>query len=315
MLGAVLGGVATPYWVDDEAFDLSFHVRRSALPRPGTMAQLHELVSRLVARPLDRERPLWEVYLIEGLEDGRVAMVLKAHQALIDGIDTVALGQVLMDASPEPRDLPAVDWTPEPAPSELWLAGESLVHAARRPDRLLKQVTAGARAIAGLVGRAPRALPASPLSAELSLQRRFVTVATTLDHHRQVRDAHGGTVNDVVLAVVTGALRCWLLTRAEPVTPTTTVRAMVPLSVRDEAAEPTSLGSHVAGKMVTLPVGEPNPVLRLHHISYALKAHRETGRAVAADRLVAMPGLASTTFHVLGPGSPTARRRCRTSWW
>ncbi len=81
----------SPYWVDDEAFDLTFHVRRSALPRPGTMAQLHELVSRLVARPLDRERPLWEVYLIEGLDDGRVAMVLKAHQALIDGVDTVAL--------------------------------------------------------------------------------------------------------------------------------------------------------------------------------------------------------------------------------
>ncbi len=90
-VGGVLGGVVSPYWVDDEAFDLTFHVRRSALPRPGTMAQLHELVSRLVARPLDRERPLWEVYLIEGLEHGRVAMVLKAHQALIDGVDTVAL--------------------------------------------------------------------------------------------------------------------------------------------------------------------------------------------------------------------------------
>ncbi|MDQ3592984.1 MAG: wax ester/triacylglycerol synthase family O-acyltransferase [Actinomycetota bacterium] len=204
-----------------------------------------------------------------------------------------------MDSSPEPRDLPAVDWAPEPAPSELWLAGESLVHAARHPDRLLK----------------PVALPASPLSAELRPQRRFVTVSTTLDHHRQVRDAHGGTVNDVVLAVVTGALRSWLLTRAEPVTPTPRVRVMVPLSVRDEAAEPTSLGSHVAGKVVTLPVGEPNPVLRLHHISYALKAHRETGRAVSANRLVAMPAWRRRRSTCSGRGSPTARRRCRTSWW
>ncbi len=299
---AVLGGLASPAWVDDEAFDLSYHVRRSAVPRPGTMTQLQELVSRLVARPLDRQRPLWEVYLIEGLEDGNVAMVLKAHQALVDGIDTVALGQILMDSSPERRELPVVDWRPEPAPSQLWLVGESVADTALHPDRLLGPVAAGLR----LVGQslrlpgAPRGRPDSPLSTDLCRQRRFVGVDTRLDVHRRIRETHGGTVNDVVLTVVTGALRAWLLTRAEPVGPATRIRAMVPLSVRDDQAEPTSLGSHVAGHLLTLPVGEANPVVRLHHVSYALKAHRETGRAISADRLVATPGLASTTFHVLG---------------
>ena len=304
----VLAGLAAPAWVDDEDFDLSYHVRRSALPRPGTMAQLRELVARLVARPLDRARPLWEVYLVEGVEGGRVAMVLKSHEALVDGTDTVALGQILLDETPEPPVLPVEHWVPEPPPSQLSLATESVLDLARHPDHVRRMASGAVHGLvdaAGWLGDAvglPGAgtVPPSPLAAELSLQRRFATVATRLDDHRAVREAHGGTVNDVVLTVVTGALRAWMLTRAEPVTANTRIRAMVPLSVLDDEAEPTSLGSQVYGHLLTLPVGETNPVMRLHQVSYSLKAHKETGKAVAASRLVSLPGFASTTFHVLG---------------
>ncbi|MBA2740125.1 MAG: wax ester/triacylglycerol synthase family O-acyltransferase, partial [Nocardioidaceae bacterium] len=284
----VLGGLAGPAWIDDDTFDLSYHVRRSALPRPGSMAQLQDLTSRLIARPLDRQRPLWELYLIEGLRQGRVAILLKGHQTLIDGIETVALGQIIMDTSPEPRDVPAVDWHPQPPSSQLRLVADSIRQTARHPEQLFSQVATTARAFAGATGRhlpgAPRGLPASPLSADLSLQRSFVTVEATLDDHRAVRDAHGGTINDVVLCVVTGALRSWLLSRSEPAGPGARIKAMAPMSVHDDAAEPNSLGSRVAGHLLSLPVGEANPVVRLQHISYALKAHKETGRAVSADR-------------------------------
>lgn len=301
LIRPVLGGLASSAWVDDDRFDLTYHVRRSALPGPGSMSQLHDLVSRLVARPLDRQRPLWELYLVEGLADGQVAMLLKGHQVLIDGIDTVALGQILLDTSPGPRDVPPMPWRPRPAESGLRLVADSVAQTLRHPQQLLGQspigwALSGARSRVGSPGRTPSG---SPLSADLSLQRSFVTVSVSLGDHRAVREQHGGTINDVVLAVVAGALRSWLLTRAEPVGPGTRVRAMVPLSVHDDDAEPTSLGSHVAGHLVTLPVGETNPVVRLQQISYSLKAHGETGRAVSAERLVATPGLASTTFHGL----------------
>ena len=123
---------------------------------------------------------------------------------------------------------------------------------------------------------------------------------TELEDHRRVRRVHGGTVNDVVMATVTGALRAWLMTRAEPVHGSRSLRAMVPMSVIDHELEPTSLGSQVTGHLVNLPVGESSPVVRLHQVSYAFKAHKDTGMAVAADRLADVAGFAPTTFHALG---------------
>ncbi|WP_323794429.1 wax ester/triacylglycerol synthase domain-containing protein, partial [Nocardioides sp.] len=116
-LATVPGGLANPVWVDDEAFDLGYHVRRSALPRPGTDEQLFELVARIVSRPLDRTHPLWEIYFIEGLSDGRVAILSKSHQALVDGVHTVDLGQLLLDVTPEPRLLEPDEWIPQASPS------------------------------------------------------------------------------------------------------------------------------------------------------------------------------------------------------
>jgi diacylglycerol O-acyltransferase len=149
-----------------------------------------------------------------------------------------------------------------------------------------------------LANRGPT--PDGPLGGRLSEQRRFMSVRTDLEQYRVVRRAHGGTVNDVILAVVAGAMRSWLMTRAEPVHASRSLRAMVPMSVIDHELEPTSLGSQVTGHLVSLPVGETSPVVRLHQVSYALKAHRETGRAVAAQRLAEIAGFAPTTFHALG---------------
>jgi len=299
------GGVGPPVWTDDD-FDLSFHVRRSALPRPGTMASLRELVARLIARPLDLDRPLWEAYLVEGVGDDRVALLIKSHQALVDGSATVDLAQVLLEETAHERDVPADDWRPRAAPNPLRLAGESIVDTVTHPQRL---VDVGLSIAGKVVSRLPlpgnqRIEPHSVLSAEPSQQRRFATVCTRLDDYRTVRDTHGGTVNDVVLSVIAGGLRSWLLTRAEHISAATRFRALVPMSVVAENGDddeiPTSLGSAVRGKLLSLPVGEGNPVVRLHQVSYALKAHRETGLAVAANQLAALPGFAPTTFHAVG---------------
>ncbi|HET6654103.1 MAG TPA: wax ester/triacylglycerol synthase family O-acyltransferase [Nocardioides sp.] len=318
----VPGRLASPVWVDDEDFDLTYHVRRSAVPRPGSMDQLRELTARIVSRQLDRNRPLWEVYLIEGLDHGRFAILSKSHQVLVDGVSTVDLGQVILDVDPAPRDTVQDDWRPQPEPSTTTLVAGALGDTLRDPRTaaatvrdnaevaLRSAAAAGTRAL-DLVGSmsARRAAPESPLSTVLSQQRRVATVKTELEDYRRVRRRHGGTVNDVILATVTGALRTWLMTRAESVHGSRTFRAMVPMSVIDHDLEPTSLGSQVAGHLLALPIGEASPVVRLHQVSYALKAHKETGRAVAADRLAGVAGFAPTTFHALGARVAAAQTR------
>ncbi len=310
---AVPGRLANPVWVDDDDFDLTFHVRRSALPRPGSMEQLRELVARIMSRRLDRHRPLWEVYLVEGLEGGRFAILSKSHQILVDGISTVDLGQVILDVDPKPRGTVHDDWRPSREPSTPALMAEAVSDSLRDPRLAATTVRGNAASLARTVGalgnRAVsvagalsnrRSSPDSPVNAELSEQRRFVTVSTRLQDYRTVRNAHGGTVNDVILATITGAMRAWLMTRAESVSRSRSLRAMVPMSVIDHELEPTSLGSQVAGHLLNLPIGESSPVVRLHQVSYALKAHKDTGRAVAADKLADIAGFAPTTFHALG---------------
>ena len=309
----VPGHVANPVWADDPHFDLTYHVRRSALPRPGTMGQLRELVGRIVSRPLDRQRPLWEVYLVEGLEDGRVAVLTKAHQALVDGAQVVDLAQVLLDRSPDPRVLGADEWHPEPATSSSGMFVDAVRDSLSSPSIVLdtalgvadtwwrgaEDLTQGVVTWANaLTGR--RTDQDSPIGGPLSQQRRFATMRRSLAEHRAVRDAHGGTVNDVVLATVTGGLRSWLMTRAESLGGLRQVRAVVPVSVHDHELEATSVGSQIAPHFVDLPVGEPSPVVRLHQVSYSFKAHRETGRAVAANRIAGIAGFAPSTFHAIG---------------
>jgi diacylglycerol O-acyltransferase / wax synthase len=310
---AVPGWLANPVWVDDDDFDLMYHVRRSALPRPGSMEQLRDLVARIMSRRLDRHRPLWEVYLVEGLEGGRFAILSKSHQILVDGISTVDLGQVILDVDPRPRATVHDDWRPAREPSTTALVAEAVSASLRDPSLAATTVRGNAERLARVAGalghRAVsvagalanrRTSPESPINTELSEQRRFVTVSTRLQDYRKVRNVHGGSVNDVILATITGAMRAWLMTRAESVSRSRSLKAMVPMSVIDHELEPTSLGSQVAGHLLNLPIGESSPVVRLHQVSYAFKAHKDTGRAVAADRLADIAGFAPTTFHALG---------------
>lgn len=312
-LQAVPGRVANPVWVDDPHFDLGYHVRRSALPRPGTLEQLQELVARIVSRPLDRNRPLWEIYFVEGLAEGRVALLYKSHQVLVDGVETVDLGQVLLDVTREPKALGEDDWEPRRRPSPTGLLASAVRDTLFDPTTALdtvrsttRSVLRGADSAAHRAGHVANALAGrrpereGPLSGTLSQQRRVVAVCSDLQDYRTIRDAHGGTVNDVILATVTGGLRAWLMTRAESLSGMRQIRAVVPVSVIDQELEATSLGSQIAAHVVDLPIGEASPVVRLHQVSYSFKAHKETGRGVAANRLAGIAGFAPTTFHAIG---------------
>lgn len=318
----VPGRLANPVWVDDEHFDIAYHVRRSALPRPGSTDQLRELVARIVSRPLDRNRPLWEIYFVEGLADGRVALLYKSHQVLVDGVDTVDLGQVVLDVGPEPKTLGGDEWRPRRRPSPTTLVSRAVRDTLARPGTLTDTVRSNTgaalreadgavrranRVVNGLTGRRPERV--TPISGPLSQQRRVVVVDTRLSDYRKVRDGHGGTVNDVILATVAGGLRNWLMTRAESMSGLRQIRALVPVSVIDEELEATSLGSQIAAHFVDLPIGEASPVVRLHQVSYSFQAHKDTGRAVSADRLASIAGFAPTTFHAIGSRVASAELR------
>ncbi|NMH97254.1 WS/DGAT/MGAT family O-acyltransferase [Pseudonocardia acidicola] len=315
----VPGNLARPVWVDDQDFDVAYHVRRSALPKPGSDEALAELVARLMSRPLDHTRPLWEMYLVEGLAHGRTAVITKTHQAMVDGISAIDIGQVILDVSPEPRVVAEQLWMPHPEPSDARLLLEAVGDMVARPGELVENVRvaagdaiATAGKVVGGLGKlftmartASRRAPGTPLNVDISTQRRFAIARTELEAYRRIRTAHGCTVNDVVLSVIAGALRNWLLSRGEPVTASSSVRAMVPLSVRGEADVPSSatagsLGNRVSSFLVDLPVGEPSPVVRLHHVAHAMREHTSTGQSVGADTLVRIGGFAPPTLHALG---------------
>jgi WS/DGAT/MGAT family acyltransferase len=315
---AVPGHLARPVWVDDVDFDLNYHVRRSALPEPGSDAQLFDLVARLMSRRLAPERPLWEAYFIEGLARGRVAVVTKTHQSVVDGVRTIELGQLILDTVPQEVE-PFVDtWTPRRQPSSAQLLLDAVGETVQRPAELVENLrsaandaAATAEKLAGTVGgvvaglrTVARLAPSGPLNVRVSGGRMFAVVRTRLKDYRKIRAEHGGTVNDVVLAAITGALREWLLSRGSVLTPETTIRSLVPMAVRDadtaEYSTPALLGNQVDAYLVDLPVGEDNPILRLHHIGHAMADHLDSGRSVGARALLTVGGFAPATLHSLG---------------
>jgi diacylglycerol O-acyltransferase len=315
----VPGHLARPVWADDPDFDLTYHVRRSALPRPGNDEQLHELVARLMSRPLDPSRPLWEAYLVEGLARGRFALITKTHLALVDGIGTIDIGQIILDTSPQLRETADGKWIPQRQPTSTKLMFDALRDAVQRPREMVEN----ARAVAGdlfssalvqrltdtagglvtAISTAAAPAPSGPLNVRISPQRRFAVARTSLEDFRSIRNEHGCTVNDAVLATLAGALRTWLLSRGQQVASSTTLRALVPLAVREDEMDttiPGMLGNTVTAKLVDLPVGEPNAVVRLHQVSHAMSAYNDSARKVAAGALRRMSGFAPPTLHSLG---------------
>ncbi len=308
-------GVARPVWVDDERFDVTYHVRRSALPKPGTRQQLEELVARLMSRPLDRRRPLWEMYLIEGLDDGSFAIVSKSHQALVDGLSAVDIAQVMLDPTPDVA-LDAPDsWVPRPEPTDVELLSQALTEMSTRPAAAIDAVrgtvndvsrTAG-RIGARVAGLASAVLamarpPApTPLNVPIGDQRRFVMVDLSLRELKTVRYALGGTVNDTIVAVIAGALRSWLQARGVPVSQGDSLRVMLPVSIAvPPAASGQAGGSRVSASLVDLPIGEPDPAVRLQQISYQLTALQESSQFVGAEAIINIAGFSPPTLHALG---------------
>jgi WS/DGAT/MGAT family acyltransferase len=312
-LRTVPGRLGGPVWVDDADFDITYHVRRSALPRPCSDQALLEFSARILSRLLDRDRPLWEMYLVEGLAGGRFAVVTKTHQAMVDGVGAIDIEQVLLDASPHPRRTVGAVWMPSPEPSRSRLVLDALRDAAANPLRTGAElarvgvrdgraVTRWAGTLAGAAASTARTRRPSPLYARPGQQRRIAVARTRLADYRQVRQSQGGTVNDVALATVAGALRGWLLGRGLALRPNETVRALVPVTIGGDhpAGLDRLVGGDVSALLVDLPVGEPDPLRRLAQIRYAMGVHGSSGRSVRADALAALSGFAPPTLHALG---------------
>jgi len=289
-------GQGRAVWVDDEDFDLAYHVRLTALPRPGSEAQLKTLMARLQATPLDRRRPLWELWFVEGLEGDRVAIIQKTHHALIDGISGVDVATVILDLEPDPVPKPAPEWEPVSPPSSARLLADTLVERATVPAEIVRSVRAAVRGprrvvrTAAQLGRMALSLappaPGTPFNVAVGPHRRYEMARVDLDQVKAIRSALGGTINDVVLAIVTGGLRHFLLARGERVEDLT-LRALVPVSVRDES-ERMLLGNRVSAIVVSLPVGEADPERRLRSLTEQTSALKESGQAVAAEALLGL---------------------------
>ncbi len=320
-----------PVWVDDQHFDLTYHVRRSALPSPGAREDLEEFVARIMARPLDRDRPLWEAYFVEGLAGGRFAVVTKAHQAMVDGIHAVDLAHLLVD----PDAVPVDDGTTSARsqPSDLRLVTDALLGSLLNPARVISTIGGGlrdlqetGRKVTGTAGRVvstlakvgARPAPDSPLNMPVGAARRYVMVDTDLEDYRRIRGrlprgryAEDVRINDVILATVTGALRTWMQTRGLPVTSTSTMRVMVPISIVDGSGDHLTDGAMTAC-FIDLPIGENTPSMRLHQIAFAMRQQIESASAegVGATSLTSIGGFAPPTLHSLGArlGSAMSRR-------
>ena len=317
----VPGNVARPVWADDPDFDVDFHLRRAALPAPGGRKELADFVQRVASRPLDRTKPLWEMYLIEGLQDGLSAILTKVHHAMIDGISAIDIATVLLDFTPEPVIPTPEPWSPDPEPSRASLLAEAVAEQVRNPLALVANTTqAVVRAPMKLVAGVGDALggvreliglgapPKGPFDGRVGPNRRFAMADSPVQRFKDIKNAVGGTVNDVVLAVVAGALGNLLKTRHEPVRGRT-LRAMVPVSVRTEA-EKMALGNRVTLIFVDLPVGPMDPVTRLHRITARTRDLKDSMMAVGADTIMNLGTYAPPTLHALA-----ARLVSRGRWF
>lgn len=288
---------ARPVWVDDEHFDIDFHVRLTALPRPGDDDQLAALMGRLQSLPLDRARPLWEMWFVDGLADHHIGMVIKVHHALGDGIANVDLALALVDLEPDPpADEPAPDWVPRPAPNPNVLLNDALreqllrpsrtaramLDAARDPRPMIDAVTNVGRTVGNFLAKPPPA----PWNVPVSAHRRWVSTSVPLKGVRTVRKRHDVSINDVVLAACSGALRTFLLEHGDADIEHRVIKAMVPVSLRSTDQHGDTLGNLVSLIIVDLPVDEPDPVVRLERIHAMTSELKGSGLIDGAHRIL-----------------------------
>jgi WS/DGAT/MGAT family acyltransferase len=285
-----------PFWIDDPTFNLEYHIRHSALPAPGSEEQLRRMTGRIFSQQLDRSKPLWELWLVQGLTRKRFALLTKTHHSLVDGVSGVDIATVLFDLQPVPDPVePDTDWVPDPEPSQATMLARGIEDVAKAPIALARRVQGAIehpeRAIARVgeavegIGEIGWALanpaPDVPLNVPIGSHRRFEWIRSDLDHFKRVKNAFGGTVNDVVLAVVSGALRAWLHGRGVR-TDGLELRAQVPVSTRgtDERGQ---LGNQIVALRTPLPVYIEDPVARLQRVSESMGDVKRSKQAVGAE--------------------------------
>jgi diacylglycerol O-acyltransferase / wax synthase len=299
-----------PVWIDDPNFNVEYHLRHTALPAPGTWTQLQSLTARIFSQQLDRSKPLWEMWLIEGLEDDRFAIITKTHHSLIDGIAGVDLATVLFDLSREPPPVKhsGRPWQPhtEPGTVELVAAGlrgalragvaltEGAIDAVTHPDHAFARVREAAEGIGEIVWAGLNPAPETPLNVPIGPHRRYLGVANRLEDFKLVKDAFGGTVNDVVLAVVAGALRTFLISRGRR-TEGVELRALVPVSVRTEGEHHT-MGNRIVVMRGPLPVYIADPLQRLRFVTEAMEGLKESKQALGAEVIAGVQNFAPPTI-------------------
>jgi WS/DGAT/MGAT family acyltransferase len=307
-LATVPFGLGRPVWVDDTHFNLEYHVRHTALPAPGDDLKLKRLAARIMSQQLDRSKPLWEIWFAEGLSDNRFALISKTHHCLVDGVSGADIMSVMLDLGPEPQEIEVEPWRPEPEPSSDQLLMDavkerltspaevirtmqsSVMDPGKLPNRLVESL----KAIGSFVGGSLDFAPASTLNLPIGPHRRFETVLVDLDDVKRVKNHFGGTVNDVVLTVVSGGLRQLLKGRGERVDEAE-LRAMIPVSVRADANRG-SLGNQVASLWASLPIFEADPVKRLAIVSERMSDLKESGQAVGAQLLTSLGEYAPPTI-------------------
>jgi diacylglycerol O-acyltransferase len=297
-----------PVWVDDPTFNLEYHVRHTALPHPGELDQLRLLAGRIYSQRLDRSKPLWETWLVQGLADGRFALITKTHHSMIDGISGVDLASVLFDTSPVPREIEPEPWAPSPEPTQAELIADGVKDfvkaplaaagrvfgAVQRPGAALRGAREAAEGLGEVAWAGLNPAPSTPLNVPIGPHRRIRWVAAQLDDFKRVKNGLGGTVNDVVLAVVAGALRRWLQSRGVR-TEGLELRALVPVSIRTEDEHDTQ-GNRIAAMRGPLPVYVEDPVERLRIVSEAMTGLKESKQALGAEVIAGLTGFAPPTI-------------------
>jgi diacylglycerol O-acyltransferase len=301
--------LSNPRWGDDPEFDLRRHVRHAALPAPGSREQLRELVGGIMSEPLDLTRPLWQLYLIEGLGDGRHAVLSKTHHALVDGVSAIDVGTILLDPNPEGTEMPGPDepWEPDQS-SPAMLFVRDATDRVRRPLRSARKAATGAltmpretasrvkrtaEGFAGLAAGGPGA-PASPLNVEIGRDRRVAWVPASLQALKDARGEGGATVNDVILAVTAGAIGRFLERRGDEAPEH--LLALVPVSIRrpDEKLE---LGNRITTIMVRLPIGIADPAERLEAVREETARLKQSEQARAASLIIEATGWTPPTIN------------------
>jgi WS/DGAT/MGAT family acyltransferase len=293
-----------PVWVDDPHLNLDYHVRQSALPAPGSEEQLRNLGARIFSQQLDRSKPLWELWLVEGLRDDRFAIIGKSHHALVDGVSGVDITTVLFDLDAEPSSSSSSPpWLARPEPTDLKLLGDAwkerltspkeIVRGVRATLRGPRQVLRGFGATSKMLG-AGMAAPSSVFNVEIGPHRRFAITQADLAELKRVKDAHGGTVNDVILSIVSGGIGKYLRARGHD-TEGLELRALVPVSVR-AAEEHGALGNRISAMMAPLPVWSEDPVERLKVVSESMGDLKTSGQAVGAEILTKLTDFAPSTI-------------------